>query len=76
MYTNVYGLVVNGKALEFKEQKEKSKPDITEMKSDWIFPVGYMIARYKKEGKGGGGFALLVRQNLQLREILVDGPLV
>lgn len=37
---------------------------------------GYMIARKDKEIKGGGGLALLMRENIMFQEKLMAGPFI
>lgn len=63
MYTNADELVVNGKELEFKDWIGETKPDIAgvvekklnkEMKSNQIFPEGYIIVWKEGKVKGEG----------------------
>lgn len=73
-------MVVNEKELEVIDQIGKIKSDILgvvevkltrEIRSNQIFPKGYMIGRKKKEDKGGE-LALIVKVKFQ--EILENNP--
>lgn len=44
-----------------------------EMKSLLFCSAGYIVARKGKEGKGRGGFAILVKNCLTFQEIVKDG---
>lgn len=60
MYVNAGGLAVNGKELGLKDQTQETKPNIVEviqktltkdLKSNQIFPEGYLIDRKVRENK-------------------------
>lgn len=81
IYTNVDGLVVDGKELEFKDRIMEKKPDIvgvmeTKLKGfDLICPAGYIITSREREDDDEGGLALLIRDNVKFQELSMDGPL-